>query len=133
MRVLLLQDDPKDFEAFTPNTFILGCANFCIPFIPKAEVHANHRKMFRSSQAYADLIRKRWVKEYLPQKNARSQWNKSGPNLGIGDLVWLIEDNVKRSHYKMACVLEVYPGKDGTVRSALIKTVGRWNLETTCG
>ena len=38
---------------------------------------------------------------------------------------WLIEDKVKTSHYKMARVLEVYPGKDGNVKSALIKTVYR--------
>ena len=34
----------------------------------------------------------------------------------------MIEDNLKRSHYKMARVLQTYPGKDGVVRSVLIKT-----------
>ena len=63
------------------------------------------------------------VNEYLPQNNVRAQWNKSKPNPQVGDLVWMIEDNVRRSHHKMARVLEVYPGKDGIVRSALIKTV----------
>ena len=33
------------------------------------------------------------------------------------------EDNVKRSQYRMARILELYPGKDGVVRSALIKTL----------
>ena len=79
--------------------------------------------MFRSSQASADIIWKQWVKEYLPQNNVRALCNKSEPNFQVGDLVWLIEDDVKRSHYKMARVLEVYPGNDGIVRSALIKTV----------
>ena len=116
-------DDPEDLEALTPNHFIIGRANVCIPFIPNAEVYANHRKMFRSSQAYADMIWNRWVKEYLPQNNVRAQWNKSESNFQVGDLVWLIEDNVRRSHYKMARVMEVFPGKDGLVRSALIKTI----------
>ena len=40
-------DDPNDLEALTPNHFILGRANICIPFIPNAELYANHRKMFR--------------------------------------------------------------------------------------
>ena len=78
--------------------------------------------MFRSCQAYADMIWKRWVKEYLPQNNTRSQWNKSEPNLQVGDLVWMIEDNLKLSHYKMARVLQTYPGKDGVVRSVRIYT-----------
>ena len=78
--------------------------------------------MFRSCQAYADMIWKRWVKEYLPQNNVRAQWSKGSTNLNIGDLVWLVDDNLKRSHYRMARVIETYPGKDGVVRSALIKT-----------
>ena len=116
-------DDPEDLEALAPNHFIIGRANVCIPFIPNAEVYSNHRKMFRSSQAYADIIWNRWVKEYLPENNVRAQWNKLEPNVQVGDLVWLIEDDVRRSHYKMARVMEVCPGKDGIVRSALIKTV----------
>ena len=116
-------DDPEDLEALTPNHFILGRANVCIPFIPNAEVYSNHRKMFRFCQAYADMIWQRWVREYLPQNKVKSQWNKSETNIEVGDLVWLIEDNVKRSQYRMARILEIYPGKDGVVRSALIKTL----------
>ena len=116
-------DDPEDLEGPTPNHFNIGRVNVCRSFIPNAEIYANHRKMFRSSQAYEDMIWKQWVKEYLPQNNVRAQWNRSEPNLHVGHLVRLIEDNVSRTHYKMARVLEVYPGKDGIVRSALIKTV----------
>ena len=79
--------------------------------------------MFRSCQAYADMIWQRWVREYLPQNNVRSQWNKSETNIEVGDLVWLIEDNVKRSQYRMARIVEIYPGKDGVESSALTKTL----------
>ena len=115
-------DNPADLEALTPNNFLLGRANVCIPFIPNAEVYSNHRKMLRSCQAYADMIWTRWVREYLPQNNHRSQWNKTEANIQVGDFVWLVEDNVKRSHYKVARIKEVYPGKYGIDRSVLIKT-----------
>ena len=69
------------------------------------------------------MIWKQWTNEYLPQWNSRSKWySKQEKNLSAGDLVWLVEDNMKRSHYQMARIIEVYPGKDGYVRSALIKT-----------
>ena len=116
-------DDPDDLEAFTPNHYVLGRANVCVPFIPNVEVCSNHRKIFRSCQAYADMIWQRWVREYLPQSNVRSQWNKCQTNIEVGDLVWLIEDNVKRSQYRMAQIVERYPRKDGVVGSALIKTL----------
>ena len=115
-------DDPADLEALTPNHFILGRAIVCLPFIPNAENYSNHRKMFRSRQAYADMIWKRWVAEYLPQTHVRTQWSKQEANVEVGDLVWLVDNNVKRSQYKMARIQEIYPAKDGVVRSVPIKT-----------
>ena len=81
---------------------MIPCIPICIPFNPNAEVYSNHRKMFRSCQADAVMIWRKWVGEYLPQSNVRSQWNKSETNIEVDDLVWLIEDNVKRSQYRMA-------------------------------
>ena len=42
--------------------------------------------------------------------------------LEVNDSVWILDENVKRAHYKMARVLEVYHGSHGRVRSALVKT-----------
>ena len=42
--------------------------------------------------------------------------------LEVNDLVWIVDENVKRAHYQMGRVLEVYHGSDGRVRSALVKT-----------
>ena len=51
----------------------------------------------------------KWIKEEVRQ-------------LEVNDLVWIVDENVKRAHYKMGRVLEVYHGSDGRVRSALVKT-----------
>ena len=50
-----------------------------------------------------------WIKEEIRQ-------------LEVNDLVWIVDENVKRAHYKMGRVLDVYHGSDGRVRSALVKT-----------
>ena len=51
------------------------------------------------------------------------KWNKEDVRQLVGnDLVWIVDENVKRTHYKMGRVLEVYHGSDGRVRSALVKT-----------
>ena len=65
----------------------------------------------------------RWNREYLPQWIDGSNWNKEEVRqLEVNDLVWIVDENVKRAHYKMGRVLEVYHGSDGRVRSALVKT-----------
>ena len=48
--IIPTSNDPSDLEALTPNYFIMGRANVCIPFIPNAEIYSNHRKLFRSCQ-----------------------------------------------------------------------------------
>ena len=60
-------DDSEDLEALTPNHFLLGRANGPLPFIPNAEIYYNQREMFRSSQAYADMIWKQWVNDNFPR------------------------------------------------------------------
>ena len=115
-------DDHEDLEELTPKYFIMGRANVCILFTPNAEVYSNHRKMFRYCQAYSDMFWQRWVRTNFLQNTVRSQWNNSQTNIEIGDLVWFIEDNVKWSQYRMARIVEIYSGKDGVARSALIRT-----------
>ena len=42
-------------------------------------------------------------------------------NLKEGDLVWLVDDSVKRCEFKLGRIIEIYTGNDGVVRSAGVK------------
>ena len=42
-------------------------------------------------------------------------------NLKEGELVWLVDDSVKRSEYKPGRIIEIFNGNDGVVRSARVK------------
>ena len=106
-----------------PNHFLQGRASPATPFIRDAQRSTDLRIVFRESQAYADMIWSRWNREYLPYWNERFKWNKKEVRqLEVNDLVWIVDVNVKRAHYKMGRVLEVYHGSDGRVRSTLVKT-----------
>ena len=61
--------------------------------------------------------------EMMMQLQFFGKWKKEGiRQLEVNDLVWIVDESVKRAHYKMGIVLEVYHGSDGRVRSALVKT-----------
>ena len=92
-----VSSDANDLEALTPNHFLLGNKNICLPYLPCAEEFVDHRKLFRQTQAYVNLIWDRFRKEYLPTLNNRQKWRSTtNENLKEGDLVWLIEDSDKR-------------------------------------
>ena len=53
----------------------------------------------------------------------RNKWNKDDVRqLKVNDLVWVVDETVKRPNYKMARVLEVQEGSDGRVRFATVVT-----------
>ena len=115
-----VSDNPEDSEALTPNHFLQDRASPATPIIPNAQRYTDLRRVFRVSQAYADMIQGRWNREYLPQ---RSNWNKEQHRqLEVNDLVWIANQNEKRAHYKLTRVMEVYYGNDERVRSALVET-----------
>ena len=117
-----MSDDPEDLTALTPNHFLLGRESASAPFMPCSERYYDLRKAFKTAQAYADMIWKRWSREYLPQWNQRSKWSKENVrNLKQGELVWLIDDAVKRCEYNLGRIVEVFTGSDGVVRSARIR------------
>ena len=69
------------------------------------------------------MIWTRWTKEYLPDRNVRDKWNKDDViQLKVTDLVWVVQEKVKQSNYRMAQVLEVQEGSDDRVRSATSAT-----------
>ena len=116
-----VSDDPDDLEALTPNHFLLRRAKLATPFLPDAQRYTDLKRLYRVSQCYSDMIWTRWTKEYLPGWNVRNKWNKDDVRqLKVNDLVWVVDENVKRSNYKMARVTEVQEGSDSRVRSATI-------------
>ena len=51
------------------------------------------RKRYVRAQSYADSIWKRWLDEYVPAVNRRSEWSEAAADeLKTSDLVWLAED-----------------------------------------
>ncbi len=75
------------------------------------EQTVNARPLFSVSgdpsdlEAYADMIWTRWSEEYLPQWNRKHKWNRLNTReLKLNDLVWILDEFVKRSHYKMGII-----------------------------
>ena len=108
-----VSSDATDLEAITPNHFLLGNKNLCLPYLSSAEQFVDHRKLFRQTQAYADLIWDRFRKEYLPTLNSRKKWQTTTDrSLQQGDLVWLVEDSDKPGYYDLGRITETFEGSD---------------------
>ena len=63
-----------------------------------------------------------WLRNFVPNLQARSKWWKPRENVAIDDIVLLIDPGAIRGRWQMGRIIEVYPGKDGKVRSVKVKT-----------
>ena len=59
---------------------------------------------------------------FVPNLQPRGKWFKIRDNLKIGDIILVIDKDYPRSKWNMGLVIQVYPGDDGLVRSAKVKT-----------
>ena len=109
----------------TPNDLIIGQHNS--PPIPEEESKVNPRNLLRICQKKIHEFWKAWIKYFAPNLLPRNKWFHTRENLKIGDLV-LELDSTPRTQWKMAIVVNTYPGKDNMVRKVQIKTAkGRYD------
>ena len=54
--------------------------------------------------------------------NRYNQWRHRSRKLEVGDIVLLKEDDIVPTQWPLARVDEVFPGKDGLVRVAMVRS-----------
>lgn len=119
-----ISSDPNDLSFLTPSHFLTGDVTNSL-----AEPNLEHLKIGTLSRwQYVQVLRehfwRRWRKEYLNELQARSKWNQVGnSNIAPGLLVIIKEDNVSPGLWLLGRVVQVFPGGDGIVRTASVRTV----------
>ena len=111
------QDDPCGPTPLTPNDLLTMKTGVTVPppgDFPREDVYA--RRRWRRVQYLANQFWTRWKKEYLSNLQVRRKWNKARRNLEEGDIVLVKDEDLVRSHWKMARVVETMASKDGLVR-----------------
>lgn len=117
-----ISDDPTDLTVLTPGHFLVGEALVRIPDDSDyREVNPNRPNRWQHLQKMLQPFWDRWRDEYLGTLINRSKWTSEQTNLKVGDLVIEREDNTPPMKWKMARVPEVIPGKDGLVRTVVIR------------
>ena len=118
-----LSDDLNDFEALTPNHFLIGTANPNLLICPveKPGDIVNKRK-WKAVQVALESFWQRWIREYLPIISTRKKWNIPTRNFVVADLVLMADKNIPRSNWLLARIKEIYRSKDNVVRVVKLKT-----------
>lgn len=110
-------NDPSGPEPLTPNHILTMKSSVILPppgnFV-KEDLYL--RKRWRKVQYLANEFWLRWKREYLLNLQQRQKWHKQCRNAKVDDIVIVKDDNAARNQWKLARVIDVYPGEDGHVR-----------------
>ncbi|UYV84382.1 hypothetical protein LAZ67_X001975 [Cordylochernes scorpioides] len=114
-----VSNDPNDLTALTPGHFLIGNAM-------RHDAESDHstlnlRSRWDLIQPQRDYFWNRWSCEYLHQLQERRKWRTSHPDVNIGDLVMLKEQN-KPLQWKLARIVQIFKGEDDHVRVVLLRT-----------
>jgi hypothetical protein len=114
-------NEPGDCEALTPNHLLLLRPGPKLPcgIFTKNDNYSKRR--WRQVQFLADVFWHRWSKEYLATLQERQKWLKPTPNVRVGDIV-LVMDNNPRNSWSLGKVVKVEADKKGLVRVVDVKT-----------
>ncbi len=104
----------------TPNDILIGTHNS--PPQPATEEMINPRDLLRSTEGRVNEFWKCWIKHFAPNLLPRNKWFRTREDIKVGDLVLELDNKYRRSQWKMALIIDTYPGNDNHVRKVRIKT-----------
>ena len=114
--------DPDDPLPLTPNMLLMMKSETHIPYRICENENSPTRKLWRQIQYLVNVFWRRWVREYLPTLQRRQKWQRSTRDLRVGDVVLLAHEKVSRGQWPLGVVEDVKTGRDGHVRSCVVKT-----------
>jgi hypothetical protein len=126
--ITYIYDDREAISyALTPSHLINGRSISTIPSSQHYDVISTNQTLTRRSRHHRRLLQQflqRWKRDYLSSlrenHKVKSRHDKK-PDIFVGDIVILKNDSTSRNFWKLAKIEELLPGRDGTIRSAVVK------------
>ena len=114
--------DLEGNEPLTPNHLLLLRGNPNLPpgLFEKCDSYAKWR--WAQVQYLANQFWVRWVRDFLPGLNQRVKWLRKTRNFRVNDIVLMVDESQPHSRWTKGRILETYPGKDGVVRTVMVRT-----------
>lgn len=117
-----VSNDPRDPPALTPSMLLLMKSNTSLPQGIFSKEDNYSKRWWKQIQYMANVFWRRWLREYLPMLQTRQKWQRQTTNLRPGDVVLVSDEKSPRGQWPLGRVLDVSLGRDGLVRSCLVKT-----------
>ena len=117
-----LECDEDGIEALSPGHFLIGRPLEALPDPQSSFQPVASLRRWNLCQVLTRHFWKRWSADYFAGLRKLTKWHVSSRNAIVGDIVLLKEDGFIPTKWPLGRIVEVYPGSDGYVRVATVKT-----------
>lgn len=117
-----LSSNPEDMTPLTPGHFLIGRPLTSLPSPDYQDRTISSLNRFQRIEQLRQHFWIRWSKEYISELQVRTKWRACKDSLKLNSLVVLKEDNLPPLKWKLGRIVAVYPGTDGVIRVADVKT-----------
>ncbi|UYV65068.1 hypothetical protein LAZ67_3003034, partial [Cordylochernes scorpioides] len=116
-----LTEESEDLAPLTPSLFLHEVREVGVPDLDLIDNQTLSRKYQYIKRVREDL-RERFRIEYFGFLRQETRRLKTTIPLKVGDMVLIGQESLKRLHWPLARIIQLYPGKDGLVRVTKVKT-----------
>jgi hypothetical protein len=122
--ITAMSSDPSDLAALTPGHFLIGCPLNAVPDPCLAEVNINRLDRWQQIQCLQQQFWSRWSGPggFLTRLQQRPKWMKTRDQPQNNDLVLLKDERLPPQKWKLGSIIEMFPGADGLIRVASVRT-----------
>jgi len=116
-----IENSVDDLEVLTPGHFLIGQPLNAIPERRTWEEIPCHRR-WKHLQQITQHFWNKWVTNYLNSLQNKPKWLKPQPNIEVGDIVIIKDEQAPPTVWPLGKVIKTYEGKDQYVRVVDVKT-----------
>lgn len=128
-----LSTDPSDLSILTPGHLLIGNSLTALPERDETSTPQNRLTRWRRVVQISQHFWSRWLKDYLKQLQERSKWPSSkGPNLHVGTIVLMRDDNLSPLKLSISRVIEVHRVTDDQGRVKTSRGNFKRVVQTLC-
>lgn len=123
-------DDSTDTPVMTPGHLIAGRQLVCPPPInAPAQSDFSVQRVRREQQKMLQSFWESWHADFLSSLRMmeRKKWASVEPNVEIGQVVLIVDDNLPPSHWLIGRVIELMPSTDGLTRTVVLEVASKKN------
>lgn len=114
--------NPSDLTPLTPSHFLVGRPLTEVPDPNLTEIPESRLSHYQRLQQLIQHFWHRWSAEYISELQQRCKWKTNHPNLKVGTLVIIKDDNLPPTKWRLGRITELHPGTDSIVRVVSIRT-----------